>query len=173
MSVELLKLQLAFYTSTASVDNRILKYYTEEDKRTQAARAWAEFTFIKAWWEGHGFSPKTVYDVWSDVIEPRGVLIGGTCHTSHDYEKIAPLIIDYKETFLPDYDDDSVWWGEGDEPLEGYALEYVWVKYNAHLTIRDNDVVRLGAHRRYLDLRIDTTTASDFYPRRDEDGLPF
>lgn len=172
MSVELLKLQLAFYTSAASVDSRILKYYSEEDKRTQAARATAEYTILKAWWESQGFNNKTVYDVWCSVVEPRGYLIGGTCHTSHDYKKIAPLINDFKETFLPDYDDDNIWWGEGEEPLEGYALEYVWVKFNVQHTVNDSGITRLGAHRRYLDLRIDTAVAGDFNPRR-EDGLPF
>jgi hypothetical protein len=106
-------------------------------------------------------------------MEPRGIIVGGTFHTSHDYEQLNALIHDYKETFLPDYDDDSVWWGEGDEPTEGYALEHVWVKFNVYRTIEDSDVVRLGAYRRYLDLNIDVAISNNFYAKGGEDGLPF
>jgi hypothetical protein len=171
MSVKLLKAHVAFYTSTAEVDSHILKYYTDECKESQAARARGEFAVLKGWWEKQGFN--TSYGGWCDVMEPRGIIVGGTFHTSHDYEQLAALIHDYKETFLPDYDDDNIWWGEGDEPTEGYALEHVWVKFNVFRTIDDSNVVRLGAYRRYLDLNIDVAVSNNFYAKGGEDGLPF
>lgn len=169
MSYELHKAQLAIYTSTSNVDNRILKYYSEEDKRTQAARAWAEYTILSAWWDKQGYN-KTAYDLWCSTVKPRGFLIGGSFHTSQDEQRLIAMIDDYKETFLPDYDNDNVWWGEGEEPLEGYALEYVWVKHNVYKTVSDSGMTRLGAHRRYLDLRIEADVSSDFYLT---EGLPF
>jgi hypothetical protein len=167
------KMQLAFYTSNADEDSLLLKHYTDEDKQSQAARAWAEFTILKAWWEGQGFNNKTVYDVWCSVVEPRGYLLGGACHTSQDLQRLVALINDYKETFLPDYDDDNVWWGKGEEPIEGYAMEYVWIKLDQYQTIIDSRVTRLGCHRKYAALRIETEVSNNFYVKGGEDGLPF
>ena len=173
MSIKQLKAQVAFYTSTANVDKRLIKYYTEACKQSQAARAIGEFAILRAWWEKQGFGDTFAYGVGCDVMEPRGYLIGGIFHTGHDYERLTALIHDYKETFLYDYDDDNIWWGEGEEPLEGYALEFVWVKYDLHQTVLDSRVTRLGAHHRYLDLNIDVAVSNNFYEKGGEDGLPF
>jgi len=177
MSVSLMKYHLALYTSTADVEKRLLKYYTEECKRTQAERARAEYTILKAWWDRVLLEDNTLvstYGLWVNETEPRGILMGGLMHIpSNHEEKLSALIHDYKETFLPDYDDDSVWWGEGDEPTEGYALEYVWVKYNTYQTIADSGTTRLGAARKHLSLNIDVVVSNDFYDMGGEDGLPF
>jgi hypothetical protein len=177
MSISLMKCHLALYTSTADVDKRILKYYSEEDKRTQAARAKAEYTILKAWWDRVLLDDNTLvstYGVWVNETEPRGILLGGTMHTPSGHEeKLSALIQDYKETFLPDYDDDNIWWGEGEEPLEGYALEYVWVKFNVQHTVNDSGITRLGAARKHLSLNIDVDVSNDFYDEGGEDGLPF
>lgn len=177
MSVSLMKCHLALYTSTADVDKRILKYYTEEDKRTQAAKAKAEYTILKAWWDRVLLDDNTLvstFGIWVNETEPRGILMGGLMHIPSSHEgKLSALIQDYKETFLPDYDDDNIWWGEGEEPLEGYALEYVWVKYNTYHTITDSGTTRLGAARKHLSLHIDVDVSNDFYDAGGEDGLPF
>lgn len=171
MSVQLLKVHAAFYTSTADIDKHVLKYYTDECKQSKAARARAEFAILKAWWDKQGFTSS--YGGWCDTVPPRGFIVGGTFHNGYDYDRLTALIHDYKETFLPDYDDDNVWWGEGEEPLEGYALEHVWLKHNVYMTVNDSAVVRLGAHRRHLDLNIDVAVANDFYTGGGKDGLPF
>ena len=173
MSLQLHKAHVAFYTSTADVDRRILKYYTDECKESQVARARGEFAVLREWWKKHGFDKSSPYGMWCDVMEPRGVIVGGAFHTGHDKDRLTALIHDYKETFLSDYDDDSVWWGEGEEPIEGYALEYVWVEYTPYLTVTDSGVTRIGAHRRHLDLNIDVAVSNNFYAKGGEDGLPF
>ena len=172
MSLQLHKAHVAFYTSTADIDKCVLKYYAEESKQAKAKRAWAEYTILKAWWEKHGFS-SLGYGVWCDVVEPRGIVVGGAFHISQDKQRLIAMIDDYKETFLPDYDDDNIWWGEGEEPIEGYALEHVWVEYTPHLTVIDSGVTRLGSTRRHLDLKIDAAVSNDFYMKGGEDGLPF
>ena len=173
MSSEIFKGQLAFYTSAADVDERVRAYYTEECKKSQAARAMKDFIMIKAWWEKQHYDAP--YGTSVDVIQPRGYLIGihsfwtGGVHE----QRLQQMVDEFRETFLDDYDDDNTWLGEGEEPIEGYAMEFVWVKYSARMSVNDNEIVRLGAHRRHLDLDIGATVSNDFYSIGGEDGIPF
>ena len=173
MSSELFKGQVAFYTSAADVDKNILKYYTEDCKRSQANRAMKDFIMIKAWWDKQCYDAP--YGTSVDIVEPRGYLIGvhsfwtGGVHE----QRLQQMVEDYREIFLDDYDDDNTWLGNGEEPIEGYALEFVWVKYNPRMTVNDSEIVRLGAHRRHLDLDIGATVSNNFYSIGGEDGLPF
>lgn len=173
MSSELFKGQIAFYTSAADVDKSVLKYYTEEDKQSQGARATRDFVMIKAWWDRQVYDAP--YGTSVDIIKPRGYLIGvhsfwtGGVHE----QRLQQLVQDYRDIFLDDYDDDNTWLGNGEEPIEGYALEFVWVKYNPRMTVNDSEIVRLGAHRNHLDLDIGATVSNNFYSIGGEDGLPF
>lgn len=172
MSSELFKGQLAFYTSAADVDKNLRRYYTEECKRSQANRAMKDFAMIKAWWEKHNYDAP--YGTSVDIIEPRGYLISvNSFWTGGVHEqKLQRMLEEYRETFLDDYDDDNTWLGDGEEPIEGYAMEFVWVRYNPRLTVNDSEIVRLGSYRRYLDLDIGTTVSNNFYLKEGEDGIP-
>lgn len=173
MSINLFKAHIAFYTSTADVDNRLLKYYTDECKTTQLDRAHAEFIFIENWWKQQDYTMR--YGAHADVIKPRGVMLGVSSIWSGSNEefKVTELIEDYKEMFLSDYDNDNAWWGRGEAPLEGYALEYVWVRYApCTMKVADSNVIRLGAYRRHLDLNIDVAVSNNFY-LGEADGIPF
>ena len=170
MSSELFKAQLAFYTSAADVEENIRKYYTEECKKSQAARAMRDFAMIKAWWEKQHYD--VPYGTSVDIVMPRGYLVSVNSLWGGSQERLLEMTREYRDTFLDDYDDDNTWLGDGEEPIEGYAMEFVWVRYNPRMTVNDSEIVRLGAHRRHLDLDIGATVSNNFYLKEGEDGIP-